>query len=36
VGVVKEAVEDGVGSGGIADFRVPFVDGQLAGDDNGL
>src|ERR1700730_3576275 len=33
VGVVNEAVEDGVGVGGICDDLVPLVDGQLAGDE---
>ena len=33
IGVVDEAVEDGVGDGGIADDFVPVVDGHLAGDD---
>ena len=33
VGVVDEAVEDGVGDGGIADDLVPVLDGHLAGDD---
>ncbi len=32
VGVVYEAVEDGVGKGGIADPFVPVLDGELAGD----
>ena len=31
--VVYDAIEDGVGVGGIADQLVPFVDGDLAGDD---
>ena len=33
MGVVDEAVEDGVGVGRIADHRVPFVDRELAGED---
>ena len=33
VGVVDEAVEDGVGDGRIADDLVPVIDGQLAGHD---
>jgi hypothetical protein len=33
VGVVHDAIEDGVGVGRIADQIVPFVDGDLAGDD---
>jgi hypothetical protein len=33
VGVVNQAVEDGVGEGGIADGLVPLVDRQLACDD---
>ena len=35
MGVVDEAVEDGVGVGRIADDMVPFVDRELAGDDRG-
>ena len=35
VGVVDEAVEDGVGEGGIADDLVPVFDRDLAGDDGG-
>jgi hypothetical protein len=35
VGVVDEAVEDGVGIGRIADDLVPFVDRDLAGEDGG-
>jgi len=33
LGVVKEAIENGIGVGWIADDVVPFVDRQLAGDD---
>jgi hypothetical protein len=33
VRVVDDAVEDCIGVGGIADQLVPFVDGDLAGDD---
>jgi len=33
VRVVDDAVEDGIGIGGIADQLMPFVDGDLAGDD---
>ena len=33
VRIVDDAIEDGVGVGGIADQLVPFVDGDLAGDD---
>jgi hypothetical protein len=32
LGVVDEAVEDGVGESRIADHLVPLVDGDLAGD----
>jgi hypothetical protein len=32
MGVVDEAVEDGVGIGRVADHLVPFVDGDLAGE----
>ena len=35
VGVVHQAVEDGVGIGRVADQGVPLIDGQLAGDDGG-
>ena len=35
MGIVDEAVEDGVGVGGIADEFVPLVDRQLAGDEDG-
>lgn len=30
---MDQAVEDGVGVGGVADQRVPLIDGKLAGDD---
>jgi hypothetical protein len=33
VGIVDEAVENGVGVGRITDNVVPFVDWELAGDD---
>jgi hypothetical protein len=33
VRVVDDAVEDGIGVGGIADQLMPFVDGDLAGDE---
>ena len=32
---MDQAVEDGVGVGGVADQRVPLIDGELAGDDGG-
>lgn len=32
---VDQAVEDDVSVGGIADQRVPLIDGELAGDDGG-
>ena len=36
VGVVDRAVDDGIGVGGVADQRVPPIDGRLvAGDDGG-
>jgi hypothetical protein len=35
VGIVDSAIEDGIGIGGIADEFMPFVDGDLAGDDGG-
>ena len=33
MGVVDEAVEDGVGVGGVADEAMPVGDGDLAGDE---
>jgi hypothetical protein len=33
MGVVDEAVEDGIGIGWVADYLVPFVDWDLAGQD---
>ena len=33
MGVVNEAVEDGVGISRVSDKGVPFVDGDLAGED---
>ena len=33
VGVVDEAVEDGVAEGGIANDVMPVLDGELAGDE---
>lgn len=33
MGVVDDAIEDGVGVGRIADDLVPFIDGDLAGED---
>jgi len=35
VGVMDQAIEDGVGIGGVADQRVPLIDRELAGDDGG-
>lgn len=35
VGIVDEAVEDGIGVGGIAEGIVPLLDGELAGDEGG-
>ena len=35
VGVMDDAVQDGIGVGGLADEAVPFVHGRLAGDDGG-
>ena len=34
--VVDEAIEDGVGEGGVSDGFVPVLDGELAGDEGGL
>jgi hypothetical protein len=33
VSVVNEAVEDDIGIGGVADEGMPFVNGDLAGED---
>ena len=33
MGVVREAIEDGVGVGRVSDEFVPFVDRDFAGDD---
>ena len=33
MGVVEEAVEDGVSEGGVADDSVPVLDGELGGED---
>ena len=33
MGVVDEAVEDGVGDGGVGDDLVPMLDRHLTGDD---
>ncbi len=35
MGIVDEAVEDGVGDGGFAKRVVPLANRQLAGDDSG-
>jgi hypothetical protein len=35
VGVMDQAIEDRIGVGGVADQRVPLIDGKLAGDDGG-
>jgi hypothetical protein len=35
VAVMDQAVEDGVGVGGVADQGVPLIDRELAGDDGG-
>jgi hypothetical protein len=35
VSVVDKTIEHGIGISGIADERVPLVDGELAGDDGG-
>ena len=35
MGVVDEAIEDGIGQGRVADDIVPLLDRQLAGDDGG-
>ena len=36
VGVVDEAIEDGVGEGGVADGFMAVLEGELAGDQGGL
>jgi hypothetical protein len=33
MGIVDEAIEDGVGVGRVADDLMPFVDGDLTGED---
>ena len=35
MGIVDQAVEDGVGDGGIADLLVPVIHGKLTGEDGG-
>ncbi len=35
IGVMDEAIEDGVGQCGVADELVPVIDGELAGDESG-
>ena len=35
MGVMDQAVEHGVGVGGVTDQRVPLVDRELAGDEGG-
>jgi hypothetical protein len=35
MGVVNQAIEDGIGNGRIGDDLVPVLDRQLAGDDGG-
>jgi hypothetical protein len=35
IGIVDEAIEDGIGHGGIADEFVPVFDGKLARDQGG-
>ena len=35
MGIVDEAVEHGVGIGGISNEQMPLVHGELAGDDRG-
>ena len=32
---MDQAIEDSVGVGGIPDYRVPLIDGELTGDDGG-
>ena len=36
VGIVDQAVEDGVGQGGVAEEVMPVCEGELAGDDGGF
>jgi len=33
VGVMNEAIEDGITEGGVADDVMPVIDGELAGDE---
>ncbi|MFK4532120.1 hypothetical protein ABIA00_000303 [Bradyrhizobium ottawaense] len=35
MGIVDEAIEHGVGIGGISNEQMPLVHGELAGDDGG-
>ncbi|MGY3506818.1 hypothetical protein ACVWYJ_007492 [Bradyrhizobium sp. USDA 4471] len=35
MGIVEEAIEHGVGIGGISNEQMPLVHGELAGDDGG-
>ena len=35
MGVVKESIADRIGDRGFADVIVPFLDGELAGEDRG-
>ncbi|MGY3621882.1 hypothetical protein ACVJGD_008078 [Bradyrhizobium sp. USDA 10063] len=35
MGIVDEAIEHGVGIGGISNEQMPLVHGELAGDDSG-
>jgi hypothetical protein len=35
VSVVNEAIQDGIGEGGVGDVVVPVIDGELAGHESG-
>jgi hypothetical protein len=35
VGVVNEAIQDGIGEGGVGDVVMPVIDGELAGHEGG-
>ena len=35
MGVVEQAITDGVGDGGVAEMVVPLCDGDLAGEERG-
>lgn len=34
IGVMHQAIQDGIGHGGVGDDLVPLADGELAGDES--